>query len=42
VAARLLEDAGYDLSFNRFARTGFPIMLLFLSISSAYLALLLY
>jgi Na+/H+ antiporter NhaD/arsenite permease-like protein len=40
VTASLLEHSGHTLSFNRFARTGIPVMFLFLCISSAYLALL--
>ena len=36
VAAGLAEDAGHDISFNRFFRTGFPIMLLTLSLSTIY------
>lgn len=42
VAAGLLERHGLRLSFNRFARTGLPVTLLFLAVSSAYLALLLW
>lgn len=41
VAAGLLEREGLSLSFNQFARTGIPIMIGFLVVSSAYLALLL-
>jgi len=41
VAAGLLEARGERLTFLQFARTGVPIMLLFLIVSSAYLALLL-
>lgn len=41
VAAGLLETRGYTLTFMQFARIGLPIMLLFLVVSSAYLALLL-
>lgn len=40
VAAGLLEQQGHELSFNRFARTGLPLMLVFLLISSAYLRFL--
>ena len=36
VAAGLAEDAGHDISFNRFFRTGFPIMLLTLLLSTIY------
>jgi Na+/H+ antiporter NhaD/arsenite permease-like protein len=36
VAAGLAEDAGHDISFNRFFRTGFPIMLLTLVLSTIY------
>jgi Na+/H+ antiporter NhaD/arsenite permease-like protein len=36
VAAGLAEDSGDDISFNRFFRTGFPIMLLTLVISTVY------
>ena len=36
VAAGLAEDSGDDISFNRFFRTGFPIMLLTLVISTIY------
>ncbi|MCP2502709.1 MAG: ArsB/NhaD family transporter [Candidatus Thalassarchaeaceae archaeon] len=36
VAAGLAEDAGHDISFNRFFRTGFPIMLLTLLLSTVY------
>ena len=41
VAAGLLERDGLSLSFNDFARTGLPIMIGFLVISSGYLVLLL-
>ncbi len=40
VAASLLERQGLSLSFGRFAQTGIPLMLLFLAISTTYLALL--
>ena len=36
VAAGLAEDSGNDISFNRFFRTGFPIMILTLLISTVY------
>ena len=36
VAAGLAEDAGEDISFNRFFRTGFPIMIMTLAISTVY------
>ena len=36
VAAGLAEDSGNDISFNRFFRTGFPIMLLTLAIATVY------
>ena len=36
VAAGLAEDAGHDISFNRFFRTGFHIMLLTLVLSTIY------
>jgi Na+/H+ antiporter NhaD/arsenite permease-like protein len=36
VAAGLAEDSGNDISFNRFFRTGFPIMLLTLALSTVY------
>jgi len=36
VAAGLAEDAGEDISFNRFFRTGFPIMLMTLAIATVY------
>ena len=39
VAASLLEKHGVTLTFNRFARTGVPIMFAFLIVSSCYLAL---
>ncbi len=42
VAAHLLERDGHRLSFNRFAATGVPMMFLFLALSSAYLAALVY
>jgi Na+/H+ antiporter NhaD/arsenite permease-like protein len=38
VAASLLERHGCELSFNRFARTGLPLMFTFLLVSSCYLA----
>lgn len=40
IAAGLLERHGRSLSFARFAETGLPLMLIFLSVSSIYLALL--
>jgi Na+/H+ antiporter NhaD/arsenite permease-like protein len=40
VAAGLLEQEGHELSFNRFARAGLPLMITFLLISSLYLRLL--
>ncbi len=40
VAATLLEQRGYQLTFNRFARTGMPVMLLMLLLSSIYLVFL--
>ena len=36
VAAGLAEESGNDISFNRFFRTGFPIMILTLLISTVY------
>lgn len=42
VSAQFLEDRGHSLTFNRFAITGLPMMLLFLAVASAYLAVLLY
>jgi Na+/H+ antiporter NhaD/arsenite permease-like protein len=39
VAASLLERQGHQLTFNRFARTGLPVLLLLLLVSSVYLAL---
>ncbi|MFC1611718.1 SLC13 family permease [Myxococcota bacterium] len=40
VAAGLLERHGLDLSFGRFARTGIPLMLAFLVVSSCYVVIL--
>ncbi len=40
VAAGLLEQHGLSLGFNRFARTGVPVMIGFLIVSTAYLVLL--
>jgi Na+/H+ antiporter NhaD/arsenite permease-like protein len=37
VAASLLEQHRYELSFNRFARTGLPLMMLFLMVTSIYI-----
>ncbi len=36
VAAGLAEESGNDISFNRFFRTGFPIMILTLILSTVY------
>ena len=36
VAAGLAEESGNDISFNRFFRTGFPIMILALILSTVY------
>jgi len=36
VAAGLAEESGNDISFNRFFRTGFPIMILTLILSTIY------
>ncbi len=36
VAAGLAEESGNDISFNRFFRTGFPIMILTLLLSTIY------
>ena len=36
VTAGLAEDAGYRISFNRFFMIGFPMMLMTLTIASAY------
>ena len=36
VAAGLAEESGNDISFNRFFRTGFPIMILTLLLSTVY------
>ena len=36
VAAGLAEEAGYDISFNRFFKTGFPIMILTVTLATAY------
>lgn len=36
VAAGLAEEAGHDISFNRFFRTGFPIMLLSVALATVY------
>jgi hypothetical protein len=36
VAAGLAEESGNDISFNRFFRTGFPIMILTLFIATIY------
>jgi len=38
VTASLMEKDGYVLTFTQFARTGLPVMLMFLFISSCYLA----
>ena len=38
VTAGLLEEAGFSLTYTRFADTGIPLMLVFLLISSSYLA----
>lgn len=39
VTAGLLEEAGFSLTYRRFADTGIPLMFIFLLISSGYLAL---
>ncbi|MFC1596758.1 SLC13 family permease [Planctomycetota bacterium] len=39
VTAGILEKAGFNLTYRRFADTGIPLMFVFLLISSAYLAL---
>ena len=39
VTAGLLEEAGFSLTYKRFAETGIPLMFVFLLISSSYLAL---
>ena len=36
VAAGLAEEAGHDISFNRFFKTGFPIMILSVTLATAY------
>ena len=36
VAAGLAEEAGHDISFNRFFKTGFPIMLLSVALATVY------
>ena len=36
VAAGLAEEAGHDISFNRFFKTGFPIMLLSVFLATIY------
>ena len=36
VAAGLAEDSGNDISFNRFFKTGFPIMLLSVALATVY------
>ena len=36
VAAGLAEESGNDISFNRFFRTGFPIMILTLLLATVY------
>jgi Na+/H+ antiporter NhaD/arsenite permease-like protein len=40
IAARLLEARGKGLSFSRFAQTGVPLGVLYLSVSSIYLVFL--
>jgi len=40
VTAGLLEQAGFSLTYKRFADTGIPLMFVFLLISSSYLALM--
>ena len=32
----MAEEAGYDISFNRFFKTGFPIMILTVTLATAY------
>ena len=36
VAAGLAEESGYDISFNRFFKTGYPIMLLSVALATVY------
>ena len=36
VAAGLAEESGNDISFNRFFKTGFPIMLLSVALATVY------
>ena len=36
VVAGLAEEAGHDISFNRFFKTGFPIMLLSVALATVY------